>query len=227
MKTFIAKSRSFLRRKGYDIVRHKELSEWLALHEIDIVLDIGANDGRYAREIREAGWKGKIVSFEPQPAVFERLKQRMAADSAWSGYQMGLGSVNSTLILNASRLDVLSSFLQIKGDDQDVQQIEVPVKRPADILDEVIEGRKRPFVKIDTQGFELEIIRGFDSRLNDVVGWQIELSIEPLYEGQPLIEEVIAIMRASGFALWRILPGLRDPMTLQAFEVDGIFFRHK
>ena len=59
------------------------------------------------------------------------------------------------------------------------------------------------------------------------MGWQIELSIEPLYEGQPLIEEVIAIMRASGFALWRILPGLRDPMTLQAFEVDGIFFRHK
>jgi len=227
MKRIIAKSRSFLRKKGYDIVKHKELPEWLALHGIDAVLDIGANDGRYATEIREAGWAGKIVSFEPQPAVFERLAQRMAGDPGWSGQQIGLGSQNTTLTLNAYDMDVLSSFLQKRDNDQEARQIEVPVKRPEDILDEVLGGCKRPFVKIDTQGFEMEIIRGFGSRVRDIVGWQIELSVVPLYEGQPTMDEVISSMRTSGFSLWRILPGLRDPATLQAYEFDGIFFRHK
>jgi FkbM family methyltransferase len=227
MKKIIAKTRSFLRKKGYDIVRHKELPEWLALHGIDIVLDIGANDGRYAAEIREAGWAGKIVSFEPQPAVFERLTQRMVSDPGWSGQQIGLGGENTTLKLNAYEMDVLSSFLQKRDDDQEVRQIDVPVKRPEDILDDVLEGCKRPFVKMDTQGFEMEILRGFGSRVKDIVGWQIELSVIPIYEGQPTMDEVISIMRTNGFSLWRILPGLRDPTTLQAFEFDGIFFRHK
>jgi len=223
----ITKFRNLLRKKGYDIIRHKELPEWLTLHEIDVVLDIGANDGRYATEIREAGWNGKIVSFEPQPMVFARLKERMANDPDWSGHQIGLGSKDSTLTLNAYGLDVLSSFLKKREDDQTVQQIDVPVKRPEAILDDILSGKKRPFVKIDTQGFEMEIIRGFGPRVKDIVGWQIELSVEPLYEGQPVMEEVISCMRANGFSLWRILPGLRDPGTLQAFELDGIFFRHQ
>jgi FkbM family methyltransferase len=224
---FLSRFRSFLRKKGYDIVKHKELSDWLALHEIDIVLDIGANDGRYATEIRKAGWAGKIVSFEPQPAVFERLVQRMADDTAWSGQQVGLGSVNTSLSINAYGMDVLSSFLEKKDNDQEVRQIQVPVKRPEDIMDLVLDGRRRPFVKIDTQGFEMEIIRGFGSRAADIVGWQLELSVEPLYQNQPPMEEIIATMRSLGFSLWRVLPGLRDPHTLQAFELDGIFFRSK
>lgn len=66
MKKIISKARSILRKNGFDLTRHKELPEWLDLHPIDIVLDIGANDGRYAAEIREAGWKDRIVSVEPQ-----------------------------------------------------------------------------------------------------------------------------------------------------------------
>jgi hypothetical protein len=42
-----------------------------------------------------------------------------------------------------------------------------------------------------------------------------------------MMEEVISCMRADGFSLWRVVPGLRDPVTLQAFELDEIFFRHK
>jgi len=226
MLTIIRKIKSILRKKGYDIIKHREISNWLTLHKIDIVLDIGANDGRYASEIRQSGWSGKIVSFEPQPEAFERLKQRMALDQAWIGHQIGLGSENSTLTLNSYGMDVLSSFLKKKQDDQQVNQIQVPVKRPEDILNGVLGVYMRPFVKIDTQGFEMEIIRGFGTRISDVIGWQIELSVEPLYEGQPMMEEVISIMRKNGFSLWRIIPGLRDPKTLQAFELDGIFFRH-
>jgi FkbM family methyltransferase len=221
---FIRKS---VRKQGFDLIRHKELPDWLDLHQVDVVLDIGANDGRYASEIREAGWSGPIVSFEPQPEVFERLTRHMSGDPLWSGRQIGLGSSDSTLTLNAYGMDVLSSFLKKKENDQSLRVIEVDVRRPDAILDEVLAGHSKPFVKIDTQGFEMEIIRGFGSRAADIVGWQLELSVEPLYENQPPMEEIIATMRALGFSLWRVLPGLRDPQTLQAFELDGIFFRSK
>lgn len=58
-----------------------------------------------------------------------------------------------------------------------------------------------------------------------MIGWQLEMSVEPLYQNQPKIEDVIALMRGLGFSLWRLLPGLRDPKTLQGFEFDGIFFK--
>lgn len=224
MKVF-RKIKSILRKNGYDVVRHVELSKWLELHKIDLVFDIGANDGRYATDVRKSGWNGHIVSFEPQPDVFKRLTQNMISDPNWRGMQMGLGSKEASLVMNSYAMDVLGSFLHKIDNDQNVKQIEVMVKRPDSIFEEISKGHERPFVKMDTQGFELEIIKGFGKMIDRVVGWQIELSVEPLYEGQPPMEEVLAIMRSHGFSLWRILPGLRDPKTLQSFEMDGIFFR--
>ena len=92
MKQLARKLKNALRSRGYDIVRHKELPELLDLHRVDIVFDIGANDGGYATELRQSGWSGPLVSFEPQPATFSRLKQRFEGDSQWSGHQIGLGS---------------------------------------------------------------------------------------------------------------------------------------
>lgn len=219
--------KQLLRSRGYDIVRHKELPEWLNHHQVDLVMDIGANDGRYVSEIREAGWHGPIASFEPQPAAYQRLEQTLADDPQWKGYQIGLGSEDATLTMNVHEMDVLSSFLEKHETLENSKTIDLPVKRADMILDEVLAGRKRPFVKMDTQGFEMEIIKGFGDRTKDVIGWQLEMCIQPLYQNQPTIEQVIAMMRDLGFSLWRVLPGFRDSKTLQAFELDGIFFRTK
>ncbi|MEK7950831.1 FkbM family methyltransferase [Luteolibacter soli] len=214
-----------LRARGFDLVRHRELPELLAHHHVDIVLDIGANDGGYATELREAGWRGPLVSFEPQPAAFGRLKERFIGDAFWSGHQIGLGSVDETLNMNVHHMDVLSSFLEKIEESESASQIEVEVKRMDGILDNILGHHRRPFVKIDTQGFELQVIKGFGAMTDRVVGWQLEMSVEPLYQNQVKIEEVIALMRSLGFSLWKIIPGLRDPKTLQSFEFDGVFFK--
>jgi FkbM family methyltransferase len=221
----LRKIKSIIRSFGYDIVKHIELSKLLELHKIDIVFDIGANDGRYAKEVRESGWSGQIVSFEPQPLVFERLTQNMAADGNWRGMQMGLGSREATLKMNSYQMDVMSSFLDKIEGDINSKKIDVIVKRPDSIFEIITQGRRRPFVKVDTQGYELEIIEGFGGVMDQIVGWQIELSIKPLYDGQPSMEKVIAVMRSKGFSLWRLLPGLSDPINLRSYEMDGIFFR--
>ena len=222
-----SKLKQYLRSRGFDIVRHRELPLWLDHHQVDLVIDIGANDGRYVSEIRKAGWQGHIVSFEPLPSAFTRLQQTLLTDSKWKGYQLGLGNENAMLEMNVHEMDVLSSFLEKIETFDNSTTIEVPVKRADEILDEVLSGRSRPFVKMDTQGFEMEILKGFGGRTKDVVGWQLEMCIEPLYQNQPRIEEIIDHMRSIGFTLWRVLPGFRDPQTFQAFELDGIFFRTK
>lgn len=225
MKQFIKALRKFARDHGYDVVKHKSIPELLKLHNVDLVVDIGANTGGFATEIREAGWTGRIESVEPQPNTFKQLKNKFSSDPLWNGRQIGLGSQDTTLSMNVYEMDVLSSFLEKIEDNPVIDRIEVEVRRMDGLLDEILKDSKRPFVKIDTQGFEMEILEGFGDRINDVVGWQLELSIEPLYEKQPPVEDVIAKMRSLGYSLWRVIPGLRDPHTLRAFEFDGVFFR--
>jgi len=159
--------------------------------------------------------------------AFERLKHRFANDTHWSGHQIGLASRDAILKMNIDPMDVLSSFLRKLENPDSTHQVDVQVKRMDGIFDQILSGRCRPFVKIDTQGFELEVIKGFSDRTKDVIGWQLEMSVEPLYGDQPKIEEIIGLMRDLGFSLWRLLPGLRDPNTLQSYEFDGIFFRNK
>ncbi|MBC7980919.1 MAG: FkbM family methyltransferase [Armatimonadetes bacterium] len=226
MNPLITSLRKLARNNGYDIVKYKSTGELLALHQVDLVLDIGANDGGYACEIRAAGWAKRIVSIEPQPKTFSRLSSRFSTDPLWQGLNIGLGRSDDTLKMNVYEMDVLSSFLDKIEGNAVVDQIDVPVKRLDGIWDGILGTSKKPFVKIDTQGFEMEIIEGLGARVGDVIGWQLELSVEPLYKKQPAMEDVIGKMRAMGYSLWKILPGLRDPATHRAFEFDGIFFKN-
>lgn len=221
----LRKLKSISKKSGFDIVRYISVPDLLSLHGIDIVLDIGGNDGGYASSIRSEGWKREIVSFEPQPKTFQRMEDRFTRDQHWKGLNIGLGDCDAQLDMNIYEMDVLSSFLRKVEDNPVVEVVQVPVHRMDGIFDEVVGGKKRPFVKIDTQGFEMKILEGFGNRAGDVIGWQLELSVEPLYENQPPMEEVISKMRSMGFDLWRIIPGLREPSTLRAMEYDGLFFK--
>ncbi|BCX48318.1 methyltransferase FkbM family protein [Haloferula helveola] len=218
--------KKIVRRNGFDLVRHIGLGELLSINRVDVVVDIGANDGGYVQALREDGWEGSVVSFEPQPAAFSRLQERFAGNPNWKGRELALGEENGTFEMNIHEMDVLSSFLtKTEKETSAGKTVSVEMARMDSVFDAVLGSHSRPFVKIDTQGFERQVINGFGSRTSDVVGWQLELSVEALYEGQPRIEEILGLMRELGFSLWRILPGLRDPRTLRIYEVDGIFFR--
>jgi hypothetical protein len=92
MKRLARTLKHLLKSRGYDIVRHKELPELLELHGADIVLDIGVNDGGYATELRQSGWSGPVVSFEPQPTTFGRLQRRFASDSNGADTRLALAA---------------------------------------------------------------------------------------------------------------------------------------
>ena len=81
------------------------------------------------------------------------------------------------------------------------------------------------FVKIDTQGYEREVINGMKGILSHVKGIQVELSLLPLYEGQLLYCEMIKLIESIGFDLYALLPNFVDERSGRTYQVDGIFHK--
>lgn len=224
---------------GVDVVRYQPSTHYLARrmqllrsHDIDLILDIGANDGQYAIEVRRLGYRGRIVSFEPLPDVATRLRERTADDPAWTMRAVALGDAPGSATINIAGNSASSSLLSMLPEHEHlapgtacVGHVKVDVERFDDIADEVIEGAANPYMKIDTQGFEARVLEGAKGSLDRIAGMQLELSIVPLYGSAPLYIEILHRLDAAGFVLMGIEPGFSDPSSGQLLQFDGIFYR--
>ena len=230
---FIESFRHLLRRTGYDIRRHPDpgaLGFHLRTLEVDTVLDVGANAGRYATAVRRIGYRGRIISFEPLREPFARLEAASAADDRWECHRCALGAADAETEINVSDCTEFSSFLPIHGFARDVHPTSGATRRelvPIRSLDGMFADLQLDggtlWLKSDTQGFELQVLEGARQCLDAFVGVQLELSLRPLYSGQPGFEEVVGEMRRRGFVLSDLVRGFADNWEL--FEVDGLFVR--
>jgi len=82
-----------------------------------------------------------------------------------------------------------------------------------------------PFVKIDTQGYEDQVLDGASKILEKAVGFHLELSFIPLYDGQPLFDLLVDRMNDAGFCIWGIWPGIHNPQSGRMLQIDATFFR--
>src|SRR4051812_28152839 len=93
MKAWVRKCANNL---GYDIVGYdgssarRRLARLLARHGISVILDVGANEGHFGWDMRELGYRGRIVSFEPMREAFGRLARAAASDTGWQAVHCGL-----------------------------------------------------------------------------------------------------------------------------------------
>lgn len=218
-----------VRARGFDIVWYRPLNRLLAHHGINLVLDGGANIGQYASELRRQSYRGRIVSFEPQPPIFKELDKTARADGHWSALNIGLGDEEGELAMNICVASDCGSLLKpvaglLEGSTVVGQQM-VPVRRLDRLWPDLCRPGEKVFLKLDVQGYEKKILTGAGACLDQVLGVQMEMSVMPFYEGQPNWEEMLQFMRLKGFVLWKIELGTRDPRTGREFELDGIFFR--
>lgn len=213
--------------------KRKFVAQLQARH-VDVVLDVGANSGQYARGIRKAGFAGRIVSFEPLSAPFSILKKRASKDPLWECRRGALGDDDGTISINvAGNAGESSSVLPMLQRHQDayppanyVATEEVSINRLDTIASEIFQPSDVAFLKIDVQGFEKHVLEGGKATVNDrCIGMQIELSFVPLYEGGPLIPEALDLLYSLGFRLTGMLPCFTDPRNGQMLQADGIFFR--
>lgn len=182
------------------------LKQILEQLEVDCVLDVGANIGQYANELRGIGYRGHIVSFEPIASVFATLSQGLASDRKWRGFQLALGAENAELTINVPKLTVMSSLLPSQHAQQGVREEQVSVRRLDSMLPDLATelGVKRIFLKMDTQGYDLAAFKGTAGAMTGIVGLQSELSVQPLYKGMPHYVESLQVYEAAGFELYNL-----------------------
>ena len=200
---------------------------------IDLVIDIGANEGQFARSLRSF-YSGDIISFEPITEVFTRLSRMASVDKKWKVCKMALGSKETTQRINISRDAVFSSLLRtneyagLQFQESEIVGGEMTtVRRLESVLDEVFPSleERRIFLKLDTQGWDLEVFSGLGNKIRHVWALQSELSVIPLYEGMPHWLESLTTYEKAGFGVTGIFPVNRDESTFRIIEYDCIMVR--
>ncbi len=212
----------------------KRLANELARRGVDVVVDIGANDGGFAGDLLDEGYTGRIVSIEPLPDARAALLQRAARWKGWTvGPAVAVGDSSGSAVFNVAGNSASSSLMTMSTLHEDaspgsaiVSAIEVQVRTLDEIWPAIAGESERAYVKIDVQGAEMRVLRGGPFAFRDsVVGLQLEMSIDELYLGQPLWRELDAEIRGLGFELWDIVPGFRDARTKRLLQFDGVYFR--
>jgi FkbM family methyltransferase len=234
------KLRKILWRFGYDIKRYPQLSDPLArrkqifvYYDIDVVLDIGANIGQFAFQLRnDLGYKKRIISFEPLSSAFEVLKAKAKNDPYWEVFNFALGDTEGREEINiagnsysSSLLNMLPSHIKAAPGSKYVGKEIIEVKSLETIYYDLCNLNNNVYMKIDTQGFELKVLEGSKKVLMNINTIQIEMSLVPLYEGSLLFNEMYRYMVDQGYSLVSIEPGFIDKNSGQLLQVDGIFHR--
>ncbi len=229
------------RSVGYDICRfdaslHPQL-RWQRLlkhYAIDTVLDVGANAGQFGEHLRWIGYQGRIISFEPGAVAFTHLTETAANDPGWEILNFGLGAAPgrapfhiSENTQSSSLLEMLPKHVESAPDSKYVGQEEIEIRTLDSIFDEICKPGENVYLKIDTQGFEAEVLKGAESSLPRINTLELELSLVPLYEGAPTSEDLHTFLFQKGYRLVSVEPVMADPESGELLQIDGVYHRHR
>lgn len=220
--------RRYRPERAADVRRQKQLEQ----HAIDLVLDIGANEGQFGSELRAAGYRGRIVSFEPLADEYAALERRAAKDDRWECRRLAIGERSGEAKIHVAGNRQSSSLLPILDRHVDalpssayVGAETVEMARLDDLAGELIGDDRRGFLKLDAQGYEERILAGAEATLRRCPVLETELSLVPLWEGQPLLGEMVERLRGLGYSCLGFEDVISDPDTAQVLQVDGLFAR--
>jgi FkbM family methyltransferase len=221
-------------RKGIDYDQYRSLRKpWLRSKNIGSILDIGANEGQFAR-LAHAVWpSARIYSFEPLPDCHQQLCCALPAGADFHPMNVALGNETTELDIERSAHSPSSSFLAMTQLHRDAypesavaegSRIRVKVRRLDDVAAEIA-LRGNLLIKIDVQGFESNVIAGGRSTFERACVVMIETSFASLYEGQPLFHEIYTLMRSLAFEFRGNLEQMLHAVDGRVVQADSIFER--
>ena len=224
-----------LHRWGYHVIRlgpnalggnaYHDLAT-LTRNPDPIVFDIGANCGQTVRKLRQILPHATIHSFEPSPRTFAKLQESCQGMRGVNLWNTGMGSAVGELTFHENELSELSSFLPLG--EEGWGKVERKVSVPVDTVDHFCEINgieKIDILKTDTQGYDLQVLKGADGLLSEGrVGLiYTEIILGATYENAATFDELYALMRQHDYRLvtfYRI--SYRDNM---ASSTDALFAR--
>ncbi len=237
IKKLIHKS---FRLTGYDFMKYDDhhfsaliKHNFIKSESIDLVIDVGAHEGHYVTELRDSGYKGRVISFEPQSQSFSVLNERAKSDKNWQCIHAAVGERKGVSDIFISGRKTSSSLLAV-GDahikavpaSATVSTETVTILALDSFLGREIKTDDRIFLKIDVQGYEMFVLHGALQVLNQVRGLEIELSFVQLYQNAPVFSDMVDYLKQQGFILLSLNHVLRDPQSGQLLQVDGVFRKY-
>lgn len=229
----------FLKKRGFKIGKYPEpdrLRRLKALRHFGItkVLDIGANTGTYGMELRSIGYKGDIISFEPTRLAYSFLEKKCSRDPKWTCHNIGLGDKNEQVEINislnsksSSILDILPMHVINAPDSRYIDKEVVQIKTLNELIPSLCTAEDQLLLKVDTQGYEKNVLCGADAVLGRISLIQLELSFSPLYKGESNFWQMNDYMQSIGFRLFSLETdeSFSAPTSGELLQVDCIFVK--
>lgn len=205
-------------RKGsaWALMEPEQLRRFLARFRVDCVFDVGANTGQYASRLRHIGFHGLIVSFEPNPAAAAVLGKIARRDRSWLVKELALDSEARSLAFNVMEDSQFSSLHEPDHSSTaafvDKNRVQRQITLQTDTIANLYPklqaeyGFERPFLKLDTQGHDVDVVHGAGDVISKFVGLQSELGLTALYKGARNFREALDLYQALGFKLSALIP---------------------
>lgn len=233
--------KKLIRAAGYDLRKYRLANSIETLvayvldkRGIDMVIDVGANQGQFGLALRDAGYRGRMISVEPLAGPHEMLRKTASGDANWTvAERMALGAEEGSIQINRSQNTYSSSILPIlpaHTDAEPASAYEATETVPIHRFDEMLDGwgvdSDTPILlKLDVQGYEDRVLDGIGDRWPQIVGIQTELSLLPLYEGQKLHDEMLIRIQELGFDLHGVWAGYVDRSAGRMLQYDAFLMR--
>ncbi len=223
-----------INRLNYSL-EEASLRHLFSSYDFGLVLDIGANQGQYYHQIRNVlGYKGWIVSVEPNPSDFEILKVNAGDDPKFIAINQACGSSVGTVTLHVMEDSSLSSLYLANDNFKDrffsdlsnTREITAEMTTVEAILKSLgLKWQGDIFLKTDTQGHDLEVMKGLGSYTGTIQAIQCEQSVIPIYDCVNDFTSINKFLNLENFYQFSSTPVLRDKKDQSIMEINAFYIR--
>lgn len=210
-----------------------KVAQILNTAHVDLFLDVGANVGQTGLSLRQAGYQGRIVSFEPVPLAHRELQRVASRDPLWTvAPPMAIAAQDGEVTLNVSQASDMSSALDPSAElltalpkTTVTEKITVVTRTLDGVVPEFRGDASNIFLKIDTQGFERRVLQGAVETLKTITGIQMELSLFPLYAGEETYLTFLNDLHQCGFQPHLLVETTFSQKLHRQLQVDVVCMR--
>ena len=188
-----------------------------------VIFDIGAYQGTWTQEISRIFPESKFFMFEAQSSKEEFLRNVCKLSNINAEYHIGVLGAEHGKEVVFHEYETASSVHEEYNETGATKRVKSLEK-----LDKVVESRGWPqpdLIKLDTQGYELEVLKGGCVALKKAEFVLMEVSLLEIYKGAPLLEDVILQMSNWGYQLYDICSLMRRPLDKALFQTDLLFIK--
>lgn len=205
-------------------------------NNIDLVIDVGANTGQFAESLFDFGYTKDVISFEPVLTCHNTLIERSKKYKSWTvAERCAIGERDGKVPIHITEDSVFSSVLKIQ-DWHSKLKPKSEIVKTEDValfsLDTILKkydpdlAKRRIILKIDTQGYEQQVLEGATELLKTVVGIKIEIPLTPIYENVGLLfYDTMTFLNENGFSPYSFNNEGVNLTTGRVNTIDGLFLR--